>query len=173
MVTWNHGHGKAVESWFGCRQHREGREEAAPGRRGTLMLGKTLVEGPACSAADTRTLQTQNVLTVKAKGLLLFPSACRKDRSCSVLCCASDLPSPNQLSPEGGFLAGSCQELLAITSRCPSMQLLKTADGDVGCSCARPVALQAWFRISPADASSSIYTQSSHSLLEIFFEVLV
>lgn len=83
----------------------------------------------------------QNVLTVKAKGPLLFPFACRKDRSCSILCCISDLPSPDQLSPEEGFLAGSCQELLAITSRCPSMQLLKTADGDVGCSCARLVAL--------------------------------
>ncbi|KFP92717.1 hypothetical protein N311_05922, partial [Apaloderma vittatum] len=81
-----------------------------------------------------------------------------KDKSCSVLCCVSDLLSPDQLSPEGGFLAGSCQELLAITSQCPSMQLLKTADGNVGCSCARLVALQAWFRISWAYAGTSIYT---------------
>ncbi|KFR16106.1 hypothetical protein N306_06409, partial [Opisthocomus hoazin] len=83
----------------------------------------------------------------------------------SVLCCVSDLPSPALLSPEGGFLACSCQELLAVTSWCPSVQLLKTADGDVGCSRARPVALRAWYRISHASASSSIHAQSSHSLL--------
>lgn len=129
------------------------------------MLGKTLTEGPACSAPEPGPGNTQNVFTAKAKGLLLFPFACRKDGSCSALRCVSDLPCPDQLSPEGGFLAGSCQELLAITSRCPSMQLLKTADGDVGCSCARPVALQAWVGISRAYASSSVYTQRSHSFL--------
>jgi len=91
----------------------------------------------------------------------------------SVLCCVSDLPSPALLSPEGGFLACSCQELLAVTSRCPSVQLLKTADGDVGCSRARPVALRAWYRISHASASSSIHAQSSHSLLLTPIELLV
>lgn len=50
VFTQKHGHSKALESWFGCRQHRQGREEAAPGNRSTLMLGKTLVQGPACSA---------------------------------------------------------------------------------------------------------------------------
>ncbi|POI29840.1 hypothetical protein CIB84_006410 [Bambusicola thoracicus] len=70
-----------------------------------------------------------------------------------------------QLSPQGGLLAGSCQKFLAITSRCPSVQLLKTADGAVGCSCARPVALQTWFAISCAYASSSIYTQCSQYLV--------
>lgn len=96
---------------------------------------------------------------------MLFPFARRKDGSCSALCCLSNLLCPAQLSPQGGLLAGSCQKFLAITSRCPSVQLLKTADGAVGCSCARPVALQTWFAISCAYASSSIYTQCSQFLM--------
>jgi len=43
------GHGKTSESRFGYGQ---GREEAAPGDRGTLTLGKTPARGPACSAPE-------------------------------------------------------------------------------------------------------------------------
>lgn len=50
--TQKHGHSKALESWFGCRQQRQGREEAAPGDGGTVMLGKSLVQGPARSAPE-------------------------------------------------------------------------------------------------------------------------
>lgn len=115
------------------------------GHRGTLKLDKTLVQ-----VLLARTLRVQTVCMVKARKPSLFPFACRKDGSCSVLRCLSDLPCPAQLSPRGGFLAGSCQELLAGTSRCPSAQLLKAADGDAGCRCARPLALQTWLGRSRA-----------------------
>lgn len=163
VLVQGHGHSTASGSWLGCGQ-RAGQRRGSPRRsEHTDAWQEPCVRScPLCSHA--RTLCMQNVWAVKAKGPL-FPFACRKDRSCSVLCCVSALPSPDQPSPEGGFLAGSRQEFLAITSQCPSMQLLKAADGDMGCSCARLVALQVWFRLSRAYASNFIYTQSSHSLL--------
>ncbi|KFQ33444.1 hypothetical protein N332_01947, partial [Mesitornis unicolor] len=127
---------------------------------GAWVLGK-----PLCKVLPAPLLNQDLVYTKRFDHTDKGAAAIRKDRSCSVLCCGSALPCPAQLSAGRGFLAGSCQEFLAVTFRCPSVQLLKAADGDVGCCGARPVALQAWFRMSRAYASSSIHTRSSQSLL--------
>lgn len=56
-----------------------------PHQLGTLKLDKTLVQSPARSAPEPRPCVCKKVLTITA-------------RSCSVLCCIPDFPSPGQLS---------------------------------------------------------------------------
>lgn len=123
---------KALGELVWGRQHKAGQRRGSPR---PLGHGDVWQEAYARSCPEP-TLCTQ---CVECKGECSPLPAGRTDPALSSV---SDLPSPGQLSPEGGFLTASCQQLLAITSQCPSVQLLKAADGDVGCSSARLVALQ-------------------------------